>query len=182
MARNELFLGIQGLGIVKSLATCTQETQISHLSTLSNSICLKLNRSKNSDRYILTVPLDLQVSTVQLTHRSRGLCRVQDGKPQCTPGQQINIWKWTVKMEYIISTVWLGCIWVIWTVSLLGFQKNHFPSHQIHYLSASSALLKGFNFFPMLQANPLLKLSNGSKLKPFCKHTSLTGPQMQKLW
>lgn len=29
MAWNELFLGIQGLGIGKSLAACTQETQIS---------------------------------------------------------------------------------------------------------------------------------------------------------
>lgn len=41
-------------------------------STLSKSMRLKLNKSRNSDRHILTVPLDLQVSTVKLMHRNGG--------------------------------------------------------------------------------------------------------------
>lgn len=62
-----------------------------------------------------------------------------------------------------------------WLLLLLGFQENHFPSKQIHYLPASSAFSQPqlILLFHMLQVNPLLKLSKENKSKPFWKHTSL---------
>lgn len=70
-------------------------------------------------------------------------------------------------MEYFIQMVSLGCLRAVWTngLSLLGFQKNHFPSKQIHYLSTSSTFSQPhlILFFQMLQANPLLKLNNENK-------------------
>lgn len=69
------FLEFKGWAMLSHWLHAPKKHRSHVFSKLSNSICVKLNRGKNSDRQILTVPLVLQVNTVQLAYRSRGLCR-----------------------------------------------------------------------------------------------------------